>query len=131
MKRVEQGLHPTVDGSSLREIRNKLGFSANKFAELLGVSVRMYRYYEGGQSAIPKAVGFLAENISRGESVDSQGTLGGVQGTLTSFDVERIKRLADALYDYNEKNFNNLDEKISKLLDQSVKELDLLLSKLE
>ena len=131
MKRVEQGLHPTVDGSSLREIRNKLGFSANKFAELLGVSVRMYRYYEGGQSAIPKAVGFLAENISRGESVDSQGTLGGVQGTLTSFDVERIKRLADALYEYNEKNFNNLDEKISKLLDQSVKELDLLLSKLE
>jgi len=131
MKRVEQGLHPTVDGSSLREIRNKLGFSANKFAELLGVSVRMYRYYEGGQSVIPKAVGFLAENISRGESVDSQGTLGGVQGTLTSFDVERIKRLADALYEYNEKNFNNLDEKISKLLDQSVKELDLLLSKLE
>tara|TARA_S200002703_G_scaffold513_1_gene866 strand:+ start:329 stop:724 length:396 start_codon:yes stop_codon:yes gene_type:complete len=131
MKRVEQGLHPTVDGSSLREIRNQLGFSANKFAELLGVSVRMYRYYEGGQSAIPKAVGFLAENISRGESMDSQGTLGGVQGTLTSFDVERIKRLADALYDYNEKNFNNLDEKISKLLDQSVKELDLLLSKLE
>jgi len=131
MKRVEQGLHPTVDGSSLREIRNKLGFSANKFAELLGVSVRMYRYYEGGQSAIPKAVGFLAENISRGESMDSQGTLGGVQGTLTSFDVERIKRLADALYEYNEKNFNNLDEKISKLLDQSVKELDLLLSKLE
>lgn len=131
MKRVEQGLHPTVDGTSLREIRNKLGFSANKFAELLGVSVRMYRYYEGGQSAIPKAVGFLAENISRGESMDSQGTLGGVQGTLTSFDVERIKRLADALYDYNEKNFNNLDEKISKLLDQSVKELDLLLSKLE
>lgn len=131
MKRVEQGLHPTVDGSSLREIRNQLGFSANKFAELLGVSVRMYRYYEGGQSAIPKAVGFLAENISRGESMDSQGTLGGVQGTLTSFDVERIKRLADALYDYNEKNFNNLDEKILKLLDQSVKELDLLLSKLE
>ena len=131
MKRVEQGLHPTVDGSSLREIRNKLGFSANKFAELLGVSVRMYRYYEGGQSAIPKAVGFLAENISRGESMDSQGTLGGAQGTLTSFDVERIKRLADALYEYNEKNFNNLDEKISKLLDQSVKELDLLLSKLE
>ena len=131
MKRVEQGLHPTVDGSSLREIRNQLGFSANKFAELLGVSVRMYRYYEGGQSAIPKAVGFLAENISRGESMDSQGTLGGVQGTLSSFDVERIKRLADALYDYNEKNFNNLDEKISKLLDQSVKELDLLLSKLE
>ena len=131
MKRVEQGLHPTVDGSSLREIRNQLGFSANKFAELLGVSVRMYRYYEGGQSAIPKAVGFLAENISRGESMDSQGTLGGVQGTLTSFEIERIKRLADALYDYNEKNFNNLDEKISKLLDQSVKELDLLLSKLE
>lgn len=131
MKRVEQGLHPTVDGSSLREIRNKLGFSANKFAELLGVSVRMYRYYEGGQSAIPKAVGFLAENISRGESMDFQGTLVGVQGTLTSFDIERIKRLADALYDYNEKNFNNLDEKISKLLDQSVKELDLLLSKLE
>lgn len=131
MKRVEQGLHPTVDGSSLREIRNKLGFSANKFAELLGVSVRMYRYYEGGQSAIPKAVGFLAENISRGESVDSQGTLGGVQGTLTSFEIERIKRLADALYEYNEKNFNNLDKKISKLLDQSVKELDLLLSKLE
>ena len=131
MKRVEQGLHPTVDGSSLREIRNKLGFSANKFAELLGVSVRMYRYYEGGQSAIPKTVGFLAENISRGESMDSQGTLGGVQGTLTSFEIERIKRLADALYEYNEKNFNNLDEKISKLLDQSVKELDLLLSKLE
>lgn len=131
MKRVDQGIHPTLDSGTLRNIRNKLGFSANKFAELLGVSVRMYRYYEGGQSAIPKAVGFLAENISRGESMDSQGTLGGVQGTLTSFDVERIKRLADALYEYNEKNFNNLDEKISKLLDQSVKELDLLLSKFE
>ena len=131
MKRVDQGIHPTLDIGTLREIRNKLGFSANKFAELLGVSVRMYRYYEGGQSAIPKAVGFLAENISRGESMDSQGTLGGVQGTLTSFDVERIKRLADALYEYNEKNFNNLDEKISKLLEQSVKELDLLLSKFE
>ena len=131
MKRVDQGIHPTLDSGTLRNIRNKLGFSANKFAELLGVSVRMYRYYEGGQSAIPKAVGFLAENISRGESMDSQGTLGGVQGTLTSFDVERIKRLADALYEYNEKNFNNLDEKISKLLEQSVKELDLLLSKFE
>lgn len=131
MKRVDQGIHPTLDSGTLRNIRNQLGFSANKFAELLGVSVRMYRYYEGGQSAIPKAIGFMANNISRGEPADSQGTLGGVQGTLTSFDVERIKRLADALYDYNEKNFNNLDEKISKLLEQSVKEFDLLLSKFE
>ena len=131
MKRVDQGIHPTLDSGTLRNIRNQLGFSANKFAELLGVSVRMYRYYEGGQSAIPKAIGFMANNISRGESIDSQGTLGGVQGTLTSFDVERIKRLADALYDYSEKNFNNLDEKISKLLEQSVKEFDLLLSKFE
>ena len=131
MKRVDQGIHPTLDSGTLRNIRNQLGFSANKFAELLGVSVRMYRYYEGGQSSIPKAIGFMASNISRGEPADFQGTLGGVQGTLTSFDVERIKRLADALHDHNEKNFNNLDEKISKLLEQSVKEFDLLLSKFE
>lgn len=131
MKRIEHGLHPTMGGDDLRQIRNKLGYSANVFADLLGVSVRMYRYYEGGKSGIPKAIGFMASNLSRGESDVSQGTLGGVQGTLTSFDIERIKRLADALYDYNNQNFNNLDEKISKLLDQSVKEFDLLLSKFE
>jgi transcriptional regulator with XRE-family HTH domain len=131
MKRIEHGLHPTMGGDDLRQIRNQLGFSANKFAELLGVSVRMYRYYEGGQSAVPKAIGFMADNLSRGESDVSQGTLEGVQGTLTSFDVERIKRLADAIYDYNNQNFDKLDQKLLKLLEQSVKELDLLLSKLE
>lgn len=46
------GAHPDIKGTSgdhLREWRRHFGFTQKEMAQLLGISTRMYRYYEAGE----------------------------------------------------------------------------------
>lgn len=122
MKRADYAYHPTVDGSALRKMRMELGMTIPSFSKLLGISPRMCVYYEDGTKRIPKSIGFLAESMSLGSYKKPQGT-------LTSFEDERIRVLADAMYQYASEG--QLDQRVFKLLGQAVKEIDLLLSKFE
>ena len=122
MKRADYAYHPKMVGDDLKSIRLHFGYSFGDFARILGVSERMYRYYEDGKSSIPKAIGMVAEGmVSDGYNI---------QGTLTSYDDHRIRVLNDAMYQYAETV--DLDEAVTrKILKQASKEIDLLLSKFE
>ena len=48
------------NGSKLRSLRELLGFTQVKFAGELGISHRMYCYYETGERQIPKSVELAA-----------------------------------------------------------------------
>lgn len=122
MKRADYAYH-SMSSEHLFVARNNLGMTQDDMAELLGVSKRMYCYYEDGTSPIPKAAGMVVESLVDGKSLNRQGT-------LTSFDEHRIKLLADAIYQCS--NTVDLDELYTKkILRQAVKEIDLLLSKFE
>lgn len=126
MKRSDHAYH-NMTSDQLLVARKKLSMTQDEMAELLGVSKRMYCYYEDGASPIPKAAGMVVESMLDGNVLN-------VQGTLTSFDNERIKKLADAMYEYVEQQ-RSLGEPINKdhmrFVGQAVKEIDLLLSKFE
>lgn len=123
MKKSDYAYHPLMSGSDLSYIRRKLNLTVDEFANLLGSSSRMYRYYEDGTAQIPKAMGMVAESMVS----DSRGV---PQGTLTSYDEHRIKVLSDAMHQYA--NTVDLDEGTTRrILSQAVREIDLLLSKFE
>lgn len=120
MKKADYAYHPTMKEDDLKSIRLHFGYSLGDFARILGVSERMYRYYEDGSSPIPKAIGMVAEGMMSGGYIS--------QGTLTSYDDHRIRVLSDAMYQYAETV--DLDESVTrKILKQAVDEIDLLLSK--
>ena len=57
------------DGGDLREYRRSLGLTQNQMAEILDISVRMYRYYEAGEREdgrsveVPKLVWIAIESM--------------------------------------------------------------------
>ena len=46
-------IHDQKSGRELAQLRKAFGFSQERLAEQLGISVRQYRKYERGQSRIP------------------------------------------------------------------------------
>ena len=126
MKRSDYAYH-SMTSDQLFAARRKLSMTQDEMADLLGVSKRMYCYYEDGTSPIPKAAGMVVESMLDGNVLN-------LQGTLTSFDDERIKKLADAMYEYVEQqrvSGQQVDKDHMRLVAQAVKEIDLLLSKFE
>ena len=97
-------------------------------ARALGISHRMYCYYETGVKDIPKLVELSLRYIHKNKDSDDEGTLA-PQGTLTTFDRDRLSRLCLALEEHAIASDVFLGAETSKLLRQSLKELDYLLSK--
>ena len=123
MKKADYAYHPTLRGEEITSLRNKLGMSIPAMSKFLGVSERMYKYYESGEAPIPKAAGMVIEGMLFGGFKE-------VKGTLTSFDEERMRVLSDSLYKYA--HAVEWDPAmVSKLLRQASDEIDLLLSKFE
>lgn len=114
------------DGMDIRNNRDTLGMTQRALARALGISHRMLCYYEAGERDIPKSVELSMRYVmhNRKKEEESSGTLE-PQGTLTAFDRERISRLCLAVEDASTTDIKEL----YKMLNQSVKEIDYLLSK--
>ena len=109
-------------GHELRSRRSDMNMTQVALARALGISHRMYCYYETGERDIPRSVELSLRYLARGNS-DDEGTLA-PQGTLTAFDRDRLSRLCLAL-----ESHEGMDADTDKLLRQSLKEIDYLLSK--
>ena len=110
-------------GDELRSRRSEMNMTQVALARALGISHRMYCYYETGVKDIPKSVELSLRYIHKGKDEDGEGTLSS-QGTLTPFDRDRLSRLCLALDSHE-----CMDAETDRLLRQSLKELDYLLSK--
>ena len=114
------------DGMDIRNNRDTLGMTQRALARALGISHRMLCYYEAGERDIPKSVELSMRYVmhNRKKEEEPSGTPE-PQGTLTAFDRERISRLCLAVEDASTTDIKEL----YKMLNQSVKEIDYLLSK--
>ena len=113
------------DGMDIRNNRDTLGMTQVSLAKALGISHRMLCYYESGERDIPKSVELSMRYVMNNrKKEESSGTLKS-QGTLTAFDRERISRLCLAIEDASTSDIKEL----YKMLNQSLKEIDYLLSK--
>ena len=52
------------DSSDLRSKREEIGETQSKIAEILGISARMYRYYENGRTPISKPMEYAMRYLS-------------------------------------------------------------------
>ena len=112
-----------MKGKDLEEMRNKSGKSQASFADALGVSLRMYSYYECDKKPIPKTV----ELSSRYILSEKQGSTGyNPSSYLTDFDIDRISRLRYAL-----RGVEGFDDRSDKIVRQSEQEIEYLLSKFD
>ena len=112
-----------MKGRDLEEMRNKSGKSQASFADALGVSLRMYSYYECDKKPIPKTV----ELSSRYILSEKQGSTGyKVSSNLTDFDIDRISRLRYAF-----RGVEGFDDRSDKIVRQSADEIEYLLSKFD
>lgn len=106
----------------LVEFRTNAGISRREMSENLGVSYRMYCYYESGHTKIDLpleyAVRWLVNSGEDKPSVEKQS-----EGTLTPFQKERISRLMNAIHNYPA---SDLDEKGQKILSQCADEISTL-----
>lgn len=112
-----------MKGKDLEEMRNKSGKSQASFADALGISLRMYSYYECDKKPIPKTV----ELSSRYILSEKQGSTGYKPSSyLTDFDIDRIGRLRYAL-----QGVEGFDDRSDKIVRQSEQEIEYLLSKFD
>tara|TARA_Y100000114_G_scaffold21888_2_gene17687 strand:+ start:4341 stop:4709 length:369 start_codon:yes stop_codon:yes gene_type:complete len=112
-----------MKGKDLEEMRNKSGKSQASFADALGVSLRMYSYYECDKKPIPKTV----ELSSRYILSEKQGSTSYKPSSgLTDFDIDRIGRLRYAL-----QGVEGFDDRSDKIVRQSEQEIEYLLSKFD
>ena len=114
--------YSTWTPEDLTNFRKEAGFSRRDVADSLGVSYRMYCYYESGHTKIDLpleyAVRWLVNSGEDKPLVEKQP-----EGTLTPFQKERISRLMSAIHNYPT---SDLDEKGQKILSQCVDEISTL-----
>lgn len=109
-------------GDILLEKRKHLKKTQTAMARDLGISHRMYCYYESGEQEMPRSIELSVRYMenSRGDDVVMP------TGTLSNFDKDRIGRLCNALH-----GIEGTDASMDKVLKQSETELEYLLSKFE
>ena len=119
----------------LKQFRSKIGVTQAVMSEKLGLSSRMYRYYESGNMKISKyleyAVRWIVErsNLSKQTKRDLED--------LSDFDNERITKLRNAikkLVDDGEETYPDGGKEwdngyINSILSQPLKAFDMVLSK--
>ncbi len=130
MPKKSNSYYSMWEGYDLERERVSMQKSQAAFASMLGMSHRMYCYYERNEKPIPKSVEYAVRYVARKDCDDDvkPEPVQKVQGTLTNFDLTRIELLADAADKASELQENT---HVKKILQQSSKELDLLLSKFD
>ena len=114
-----------LEAKELREARKGRGMTQKDMSELLGVSMRMYNYYESGEKRIPVVV---ARALGSESNVKiGTDTIDSVDSTLTGFDVDRIRRLKGSIDDVL--SVGSVDgDHLERILKQSSSELEKVLS---
>ena len=113
------------DSSDLRSKREEIGKTQSKMAEVLGISARMYRYYENGRTPISKPMEYAMRYLSQ----ISQQTRKEIE-KLSQFEYDRVVRLRNAVEKaLDEPIDNSQDDYIRRILNQTLKEFDMVLSK--
>jgi len=113
------------DSSDLRSKREEIGKTQSKMAEILGISARMYRYYENGRTPISKPMEYAMRYLSQ----ISQQTRKEME-KLSQFEYDRVVRLRNAVEKaLDEPIDNSQDDYIRRILNQTLKEFDMVLSK--
>ena len=132
--------------SDLHDHRAKLGLTQAQMGAKIGISPRMYRFYEGGRTPISLsmeyAYKYLTSNYKDAENNGKNLTLGNKQTPeFTKFERERMERLKKALLqslkDGEDRDLNDLkkDKKyhqfefMLRMCRQAIKEFDNILSK--
>ena len=111
-------------GDELRSRRSEMNMTQVALARALGISHRMYCYYETGERDIPRSVELSLRYLAYKDSDGLVKVAEDPAGTLTTFDRDRLSRLCLAL-----ESHEGMDAETDRLLRQSLKELDYLLSK--
>ncbi len=113
------------DSSDLRSKREEIGKTQSKMAEILGISARMYRYYENGRTPISKPMEYAMRYLSQ----ISQQTRKEME-KLSQFEYDRVVKLRNAVEKaLDEPIDNSQDDYIRRILNQTLKEFDMVLSK--
>ena len=79
-----------LSSKDLLEIRKRYNLTQVEIAKLLGIGHRTYRYYEVDEKPIPTLVANALSSLGN-ISLDE------FQGTLTSYDMDRMRRLRDEI----------------------------------
>ena len=119
----------------LKKFRSKIGVTQAVMSEKLGLSSRMYRYYESGNMKISKYLEYAVRWIVEKSNLSKQ-TKRELEN-LSKFDNERIEKLRDAikkLVNDGEEAYPNGGKEwdngyINRILSQTLKEFDIVLSK--
>jgi|TARA_R110002020_G_scaffold246112_2_gene459883 transcriptional regulator with XRE-family HTH domain len=110
--------------SDLREIRKKLNLTQAKMGEKIGVSPRMFRFYESGHTKISLSMEYAMKYLLEKEIGTEEFE------KLTPFERERMERLRDGITKELDKGENNVQfSYIFRMCRQAVKEFDNILSK--
>tara|TARA_Y100000593_G_scaffold80161_1_gene149524 strand:+ start:154 stop:534 length:381 start_codon:yes stop_codon:yes gene_type:complete len=114
-----------LDAKTLFKARKGRGLTQKDMSELLGVSMRMYNYYESGEKRIPVVV---ARALGSESDVKvGKDTINSVGSTLTDFDFKRIRRLKGSIDDVL--SVGSVDgDHLERILKQSSSELEKVLS---
>tara|TARA_X000001382_G_scaffold62335_2_gene42994 strand:- start:242 stop:628 length:387 start_codon:yes stop_codon:yes gene_type:complete len=113
------------DSSDLRSKREEIGETQSKIAEILGISARMYRYYENGRTPISKPMEYAMRYLSE----ISQKTRKEMEN-LSQFEYDRVVKLRNAVEEALEEPIDSSQsDYIRRILNQTLKEFDMVLSK--
>ena len=123
------------NSEDLREFRLKIGITQAAMGEKLGLSARMYRYYENGGIRISKYLEYAVRWIVE-KSKLSKETRKELED-LSKFDNDRMTRLRNAIATLvdNDDSFHQDGRKdwdksyVKRVLAQTLKEFDIVLSK--
>ena len=124
-------MYSTWTKDDLRIKREHIGVTQSKMAEMLGISARMYRYYEGGRTPISKPMEYAMEYLSKTSQISSK--LRTELTHLSKFEYDRISKLRNAIetsLDHEMfENMNGQTPHIKRIFTQTLKEFDIVLSK--
>ena len=113
--------------SDLRNVRTKIGKTQAKMAEVLGISARMYRYYENGRTPISKPMEYAMKYLSQ----LSQETRQEME-KLSQFEYDRVVKLRNAVEKaLDEPIEGSQSDYVRRILNQTLKEFDMVLSKVK
>ena len=113
--------------SDLRNVRTKIGKTQAKMAEVLGISARMYRYYENGRTPISKPMEYAMKYLRQ----LSQETRQEME-KLSQFEYDRVVKLRNAVEKaLDEPIEGSQSDHVRRILNQTLKEFDMVLSKVK
>ena len=121
---MERVKHSKWKPTDLREIRKKLGLTQAKMGEKIGISPRMFRFYESGSTKVSLVMEYAMKYLVEKELGKEEFA------KLTPFERERMERLRNAIAEELEKGDDHPQfSLIFRMCRQAIKQFDNILSK--